>query len=51
MINGWITLGFVVVIRLPIAVIFAVIFWPERIPKDRTVEEIRRRIESEDPDR
>ncbi|WP_406237612.1 hypothetical protein [Nocardia sp. NBC_01009] len=32
---------------LPLAVLVAVILWPERIPKDRTVEAIRARIESE----
>ncbi|BDT96904.1 hypothetical protein IFM12275_68890 [Nocardia sputorum] len=45
---GWITLGWVLVFALPVAVLAATILWPERIPPDRTVEAIRRRVESED---
>ncbi|MGQ4614842.1 hypothetical protein [Nocardia sp. R7R-8] len=41
-------LGWVLVFALPGAVMVAVIFWPEHIPKDRTVEVIRQRIEDED---
>ncbi|MFD6394527.1 hypothetical protein [Nocardia sp. NPDC060259] len=41
------TLGFVVAVGLPLAVLLGVIVWPERIPKDRTVEAIRARIENE----
>ncbi|WP_255342568.1 hypothetical protein [Nocardia sp. CNY236] len=37
-----------VVIGLPVAVLVTAILWPERIPKDRSVEAIRRRIEDED---
>lgn len=44
----WIMLGWVAVIGLPLAVLVAVILWPERIPKDRTVQAIQRRIEGED---
>lgn len=44
--NG-ITIGYVIVIGLPLAVIMAAILWPVRIPKDRTVEAIRQRIEGE----
>jgi hypothetical protein len=40
-------LGFAVAIGLPLAVLFGVIVWPEPIPKDRTVDTIRRRVESE----
>ncbi|WP_157187341.1 hypothetical protein [Nocardia vinacea] len=40
-----IALGWVVAIGLPLAVTVAVIVWPERIPKERTVREIRERIE------
>ncbi|MEV4236433.1 MULTISPECIES: hypothetical protein [unclassified Nocardia] len=43
----WIMLGWVIVFGLPLTVVFAVIFWPERIPKDRTVQAIRQRIEDE----
>jgi len=46
--DGWITLGYAVVIGLPLAVVFAAVFWPERIPKERTVQAIRRRIGDED---
>ncbi|WP_433727230.1 hypothetical protein ACQP0C_35505 [Nocardia sp. CA-129566] len=49
--SGWIVLGYVVAIGLPLAVIVAVTCWPERIPKDRTVQAIRARIEDEDRDR
>ncbi|MET8877376.1 hypothetical protein [Nocardia sp. NPDC004604] len=45
-----ITLGWMIVFVLPLTVVFAAIFWPERIPKDRTVEAIRRRVESEESD-
>ncbi|WP_433658241.1 hypothetical protein ACQPW1_40335 [Nocardia sp. CA-128927] len=45
---GWIVLGWAAVIGLPLAVLVAVILWPEHIPKDRTVQAIRRRIEDED---
>ncbi|WP_330250924.1 hypothetical protein OG874_32675 [Nocardia sp. NBC_00565] len=41
----WIVLGWVVVLGLPSAVLAAVILWPERIPPDRTVEAIQRRLE------
>ncbi|WP_433524726.1 hypothetical protein ACQPZ2_06495 [Nocardia pseudovaccinii] len=43
-----IALGWVVAIGLPLAVTVAVIVWPERIPKDRSVRGIRERIEYED---
>ncbi|MEU4706789.1 hypothetical protein AB0G00_10170 [Nocardia salmonicida] len=42
-----ITLGFVIAIGLPLAVLVGVVLWPERIPPDRTVDAIRRRVESE----
>lgn len=44
----WITLGWVLVFALPGAVLIAVVCWPERLPKDRTVEAIRQHIEDED---
>ncbi|AYF77750.1 hypothetical protein D7D52_32480 [Nocardia yunnanensis] len=46
--GGWVTFGWVMVFVLPSAVGLAAIFWPERIPKDRTVQAIQRRIEDED---
>lgn len=42
-----ITLGFVVAVGLPLAVIIGVVLWPERIPPDRTVSAIQPRIASE----
>ncbi|MEV5835092.1 hypothetical protein [Nocardia sp. NPDC052112] len=48
--DGWITLGWVAVIGLPLAVGVAVILWPERIPKERTMEAIRQRVEDERPE-
>ncbi|MBF6070145.1 hypothetical protein IU488_14220 [Nocardia farcinica] len=45
---SWVTLGWVLVFALPISVIIAAILWPERIPPDRTVDAIRRRVEEED---
>ncbi|MFD8098034.1 hypothetical protein ACFV24_00715 [Nocardia fluminea] len=41
------TLGFVVAIGLPLAVLVGVVLWPERIPPDRTVDAIQRRVEAE----
>ncbi len=43
-----IALGWVIVFGLPLTVMFAAIFWPERIPPERSVDGIRARIESED---
>ncbi|WP_327096712.1 hypothetical protein OIE68_43600 [Nocardia vinacea] len=42
-----IALGWIVVFGLPLIVFIAALFWPERIPKDRTVQAIRQRIEDE----
>ncbi|MEU6562865.1 hypothetical protein [Nocardia nova] len=44
----WIAVGWVVVVGLPLTVLVVVIVWPERIPKDRTVDGIRCRIDAED---
>lgn len=46
--SALIALGWVVAIGLPLAVFAVAVFWPERIPKDRTVSGIRARIECED---
>jgi len=43
-----ITLGWVVAFGVPLVVGLWCAFWPERIPKDRSVEAIRRRFEDED---
>ncbi|WP_454198483.1 hypothetical protein [Nocardia sp. Marseille-Q1738] len=45
---SWVDVGIAVAVGLPLGVLIAVIFWPERIPKDRSVEAIRQRIEDED---
>ncbi|MFD6399368.1 hypothetical protein [Nocardia sp. NPDC060249] len=42
-----ITLGFVVAIGLPLAVIVGVVLWPEHIPPDRTVSAIKQCLEME----
>lgn len=39
--------GLLLAVAIPLAVIIGVIFWPERIPEDRTVEPIEARIERE----
>ncbi|WP_433600554.1 hypothetical protein ACQPXH_01440 [Nocardia sp. CA-135953] len=49
--DGWIMLGIMLAIGLPLGVVVAVIVWPERIPKDRTVDAIRARVEAEESDR
>lgn len=46
-----IILGWMVVLGLPFGVLLVAVFWPERAPKDRTVEAIRQRIETEDDSR
>ncbi|MGY4099693.1 hypothetical protein ACW2Q0_09050 [Nocardia sp. R16R-3T] len=42
------TFGLVAAVGLPLLVLIGAIFWPARIPKDRTVEAIKQRIEDED---
>ncbi|WP_157172187.1 hypothetical protein [Nocardia pneumoniae] len=49
--DGWIMVGIAVAAGLPLAVLIAVVLWPEPIPKGRSVEEIRQRIDDEDEDR
>ncbi|WP_330251791.1 hypothetical protein OG874_37615 [Nocardia sp. NBC_00565] len=49
--DGWIMLGLMLASGLPLGVVVAVIVWPERIPKDRTVEAIRERVEAEESNR
>lgn len=46
--NGWALLGLAVCIGLPLSVLIATLIVPQRIPKDRKVDVIRRRIENED---
>ncbi|MEV6139848.1 hypothetical protein AB0L63_28145 [Nocardia sp. NPDC051990] len=43
-----IVLGWVAVVGIPLIVFIAAVLWPERIPKDRTVEAIRKRVEVDD---
>ncbi|MGV9544742.1 hypothetical protein [Nocardia beijingensis] len=40
-------MGLFVAFAVPLVAFFAVVFWPERIPKERTVDAIRERIERE----
>lgn len=44
---SWVTLGWIAVVALPVAVLVAAVLWPERLPSDRTVQAIRSRIEAE----
>jgi len=46
--NGWALCGFAVCVGLPLSVLVATLIVPQRIPKDRKVDAIRRRIENED---
>ncbi|MDR7170061.1 hypothetical protein J2W56_003812 [Nocardia kruczakiae] len=46
--NGWAMCGLVVCVGLPLVVLIATLIVPQRIPKDRKVDAIRRRIEDED---
>lgn len=46
--DALVILGFVIVIGLPLAVIVWTIYWPERIPPERSVNGIRERVERED---
>ncbi len=45
--DGWIEVGIAVAIGLPLGVLVGTIYWPERIPKGRSVEDIKRRVEEE----
>jgi hypothetical protein len=49
-VNGWTVFGLILAIGLPLAVLIGALCWPTRIPKGRTVDGIRRRIEDEDDD-
>ncbi|MEU8899941.1 hypothetical protein [Nocardia sp. NPDC048505] len=48
MTGAWLLLGWIVVFGLPLVVAIAAIAWQPRIPKDRSVDGIRRRIDEED---
>lgn len=39
--------GLVLAIAIPLAVLIAVVLWPERIPEERSVDGIRARLERE----
>ncbi|WP_433670311.1 hypothetical protein ACQP06_03025 [Nocardia sp. CA-136227] len=45
--GGWLTVGWVLVFALPLVVGTAAILWPQRIPRERSVNGIRARIENE----
>ncbi|WP_460699939.1 hypothetical protein [Nocardia thraciensis] len=40
--------GLIVVVAIPLVVLVLAMAWPERLPKDRTVQAIRDRIKRED---
>lgn len=44
----WVFLGWAVAIGLPLVVIVAAVFWPERISPEKSVDGIRARIEDEE---
>ncbi|MBB5914425.1 hypothetical protein BJY24_003292 [Nocardia transvalensis] len=44
---GW-PIGLIIAIAIPLTVLAAATLWPQNIPKDQTVEAIRRRIDHED---
>ncbi|MEU1962626.1 hypothetical protein [Nocardia sp. NPDC019304] len=46
--DTWIIVGFAIAIGLPLVVLVVAILWPEQVPKDRSVDAIRQRIEEED---
>lgn len=41
-------IGLSVAFAVPLGAFFAVVFWPERIPKEKSVQAIREQIERED---
>ncbi|WP_280383077.1 hypothetical protein [Nocardia wallacei] len=46
--SGWASLGlFLGVLALSVIVFCAIVYWPQRAPKDRSVDAIRKRIEEE----
>ncbi|MGW4770795.1 hypothetical protein ACWEO2_22485 [Nocardia sp. NPDC004278] len=49
--SSWTLFGLTVAVGLPLAVILGTVFWPTQIPKDKSVDGIRQRIEDEDSDR
>ncbi|MEG8182083.1 hypothetical protein [Nocardia terpenica] len=48
--SDWVTLGLLLLASLTVSVVvyLVAVLWPQRLPKDRSVQEIRRRIEEED---
>jgi hypothetical protein len=41
-------IGLSVAFAVPLVAFFALVFWPQRIPKEKSVRAIRERIERED---
>lgn len=41
-------IGLSVAFGVPVVAFFALVFWPQRIPKEKSVRAIRERIERED---
>ncbi|MFI7000438.1 hypothetical protein [Nocardia sp. NPDC050175] len=48
--SGKVVFGLALAIGLPLVVLVVALFWPQRIPKDRSVSGIRQRIEEGDVD-
>lgn len=47
--SGWATLGvFLAAVISSLVVFCTVAYWPQRPPKDRTVDDIRKRIERDE---
>ncbi|MFJ1458220.1 hypothetical protein [Nocardia sp. N2S4-5] len=43
-------IGLSVAFAVPLVAFFVVVFWPQQIPKEKSVQAIRERIEREDTD-
>ncbi|MFI6367546.1 hypothetical protein ACIBG0_32905 [Nocardia sp. NPDC050630] len=41
-------IGLVVAVCIPLGVFVVAVFWPQRMPKEKSVQAIRERIERED---
>lgn len=48
--SGGTVFGFAVAVGLPLAVFIGALCWPAEIPKGKSVDEIRRRVEEDDTD-
>ncbi|QIS19704.1 hypothetical protein [Nocardia terpenica] len=50
--SDWVTLGLLLLASLAVSVVvyLVAVLWPQQPPKNRSVQEIRRRIEEEEAD-